>query len=264
MNYDFDAILSRLRDGVNGSVSTMEGTFAGDILQAVAAELARIWSQEMDTVTQRGFLSTAEGEWLDAVCGNFGLTRKSGEGDDALRQRALEWLRGRGASGNAADYEGWAMAVKNVAAAHASPLARGNGTVDVYIVPEEDAPENLLSQVQAHLESLRPVGADVQVKPAQAVVLHITAQVTLDGSRTPETVQQSCMQQLSAYLEGVRLKPAGRLVSLNRIIGILMGCAGVVDASDVRINGKAEAVALEEGSYARAGTVTLTEVDSDG
>ena len=78
MNYDFDAILGRLRESMSSGVSTMEGTFAGDILQAVAAELARIWSQEMDTVTQRGFLSTAEGEWLDAVCGNFGLSRKTG------------------------------------------------------------------------------------------------------------------------------------------------------------------------------------------
>lgn len=264
MNYEFDDILSRLRDGVSGSFSTMEGTFAGDILQAVAAELARIWSQEVDTVSQRGFLSTAEGAWLDAACGNFGLSRKEGESDDALRQRALEWLRGRGASGNAADYEGWAMAWEGVAAAKALPLARGNGTVDVYIVPENDAPEDVLSQVQAYLESLRPVGADVKAKLAQAVTLNVTAQVTLDGMNTLEAVQQAFKQQLAAYLEGVRLKAAGKLVSLNRIIGILMGCKGVSDASDVRINGKAENASLAEGSYALAGTVTLTEAENDG
>ena len=45
MNYDFDSILQRLKQALEGQVSAMEGTFTGDILQAVAAELARIWSQ---------------------------------------------------------------------------------------------------------------------------------------------------------------------------------------------------------------------------
>ena len=60
MNYDFDSILQRMKDRLQGSVSAMEGTFTGDILQAVAAELARIWSQEMDSVTQRAFISSAQ------------------------------------------------------------------------------------------------------------------------------------------------------------------------------------------------------------
>lgn len=62
MTYDFEDILLRLKQELSGAVSTLEGTFAGDILQAVAAELARIWSQEMDSVTQRAFISTAEGQ----------------------------------------------------------------------------------------------------------------------------------------------------------------------------------------------------------
>ena len=94
MKYDFDSILARLRSGVQGTVSTLEGTFAGDLLQSVAAELARIWSQEVDTAAQRGFLATAEGQWLDAVCGDYGITRKSGESDEGLRARALEQVPG--------------------------------------------------------------------------------------------------------------------------------------------------------------------------
>ena len=92
MNNDFDSILQRLKEQLQGSVSAMEGTFAGDILQAVAAELARIWSQEMDSVTQRGFVSTAQGTWLDAACGDYGITRKEGESDESLRQRTEQML----------------------------------------------------------------------------------------------------------------------------------------------------------------------------
>ena len=65
-------------------------------------------------------------------------------------------------------------------------------------------------------------------------------------------------------MSGVRLKSGGRLVSLNRIIGLLVSCAGAADVSEVRINGKAENLSLSAGSYARAGTVTLTEEAQDG
>ena len=37
MNYDFESILGRLKEGLSGRVSAMEGTVTGDILQAVAA-----------------------------------------------------------------------------------------------------------------------------------------------------------------------------------------------------------------------------------
>ncbi len=137
MNYDFDSILQRLKAALGDRVSALEGTFAGDILQAVAAELARIWSQEIDTVTQRGFVATAEGRWLDAACGDYGVTRKSGESDEKLRRRVLDHIRARSAGGNAADYVAWALEMEGVAAAAAVPLGRGAGTVDVYFAPEE-------------------------------------------------------------------------------------------------------------------------------
>ena len=127
MSYGFEEILGRLKAGLQGQVSALEGTFTGDILQAVAAELARIWSQEMDTVTQRGFVETAEGGWLDALCGNYGVKRKEGESDEKLRQRVLDHIRARGASGNAADYVAWALALDGVVAASAVPLGHGAG-----------------------------------------------------------------------------------------------------------------------------------------
>lgn len=112
MNYDFESTLGRLKEGLSGRVSAMEGTVTGDILQAVAAELARIWSQEVDSVTQRGFVSTAQGTWLDAACGDYGITRKEGESDESLRQRTLAHIRRQGAGGTAADYVAWAEALE--------------------------------------------------------------------------------------------------------------------------------------------------------
>lgn len=262
MSYDFDSILQRMKDALTGQVSAMEGTFAGDILQAVAAELARIWSQEIDTVTQRGFVASAEGAWLDAACGDYGVTRKSGESDERLRQRTLEHIRARGASGNAADYVAWCTELEGVADAAAVPLARGAGTVDVYFAPESGAPEALLTQVQAHLEAKRPVGADVKAIRAQPVAVNVAAEVTPDGETPVSTIRTALEQALSLWLGRMGLGENGQTVSLNRVIGLLMGLEGVADAARVTINGKSENLTLARGSYAVPGVVTLTEADN--
>ena len=201
MKYDFDSILARLRSGVQGTVSTLEGTFAGDLLQSVAAELARIWSQEVDTAAQRGFLATAEGQWLDAVCGDYGITRKSGESDEGLRARALEQVRSRGGGGTAADYVGWTLALEGVAAASAVPLARGAGTVNVYFVPAADAPEGLDGQVSAALEERRPVGADVRAIRAQSTAVNVSAAVTLAAGSALDQVKSGFSQAMETWLE---------------------------------------------------------------
>lgn len=261
MNYDFDSILQRLKGAMEGQVSTMEGTFAGDILQAVAAELARIWSQEIDTVTQRGFVATAEGLWLDAACGDYGVTRKTGESDEKLRQRMLDHIRARGASGNAADYVAWALEMEGVAAAAAVPLARGAGTVDVYFAPEEGVQDNVAAVLADHLETLRPVGADVKVIQAAPVTVNVTATVTPSGETPLSTIRTAAEQALASYLGQVRLTEGGQVVSINRVIGLLMNCEGVADASGVALNGGTVNLKLAQGTYAVPGTVELAEVE---
>lgn len=263
MSYDFESILQRMKDRLSGRVSAMEGTVTGDILQAVAAELARIWSQEVDTVTQRGFVSTAEGVWLDAACSDYGITRKTGETDEQLRQRVLERIRQRGAGGTAADYVAWATAVEGVTAAYAVELGRGPGTVDVYYSPAEDATGNVTQRLKAHLESLRPVGADVAVWQAQPVTVSVEARITRGGDVSLEDIRRAFAGQLAGYLRQARFTEAGQVVSINRIIGLLMNVEGVADAQTVTLNGQSASLTLEQGAYAVPGEVVLTEV-ADG
>lgn len=261
MNYDFDSILQRMKDRLQGSVSAMEGTFTGDILQAVAAELARIWSQEMDSVTQRAFISSAQGEWLDAACGDFGIVRKEEETDAQLRKRALERIRQQGAGGNIADYVAWAQELEGVAAASAVALGRGAGTVDVYFSPTDDAPANLKQLLQEHLEKLRPVGADVQVIRAQPVSISVAAQVSRQSDVPMEDISAAFTEALKGYLEQSRMPGGGQTVSIHRVISLLMGCTGVADLTSVTLNGGTANLVMEQGTYAVTGSVTLTEAE---
>ena len=259
MNYDFESILGRLKEGLSGRVSAMEGTVTGDILQAVAAELARIWSQEVDSVTQRGFVSTAQGTWLDAACGDYGITRKEDESDDSLRQRTLAHIRQQGAGGTAADYVAWAEALEGVQTAAAAELARGAGTVDVYFTPSPDAPEDIQAQLAYHLAGLRPVGADVQVVLAQPMAVNVEATVLRQGETAVEDIAAAFAEKLTAYLAENHLPGGGQTVRINRVMALLLECDGVADVTALTLNGGAENLITGQGEYAAAGTVTVQE-----
>ena len=259
MKYDFESILARLKENLSGRVSAMEGTVTGDILQAVAAELARIWSQEVDSVTQRGFVSTAQGDWLDAACGDYGITRKDGESDDSLRRRTLEHIRKQGAGGTAADYAAWAESLEGVQTASAVPLARGTGTVDVYFAPADGAPEDILERLAFHLEGLRPVGADVQVIQAQPEAVNVEAVILRQGEISAEAVTAQLESRLEAYLEEGHLAEGGQVIRLNRIMALLLECTGVADVIQLTLNGTAGNLTMDRGRYPVAGTVSVRE-----
>ena len=259
MNYDFESILARLKEPLSGKVSAMEGTVTGDILQAVAAELARIWSQEVDSVTQRGFVTTAQGSWLDAACGDYGITRKAEESDESLRRRTLEHIRKQGAGGTAADYVAWAQALEGIRMASAVPLGRGAGTVDVYFAPTDDAHEDIAARLEYHLEGLRPVGADVKVIEAQPVAVNVTATVLRQGDSTAEETARIFGEKLRAYLADHSAGGGGQTVRINRVMALLLECSGVADVTALTVNGSGSNLTMSQGQYPVAGTVTVQE-----
>ena len=258
-DYDFDGILARLKAPLSGSLSTLEGTFAGDILQAAASELARIWSQELDSVADRAFAATAEGPWLDAVCADYGLARKAGEADGALRARVLARIRGQAASGNAADYREWALEVDGVKAARAFGLLRGANTVDVFIVPAAGADTAALTAaVAARIEERRPVCADVSVAAAQSRSIAVSATVTLTDGAALTAVQTQFSALLAQWLDDAMLTAAGAVIGPGRISALLLACDGVADVTSLALDGGSAAVTLTAGQYAVAGAVELT------
>ena len=258
--YDLDSILSRLRAPLDGSFSTMEGTFAGDILQAVAAELARIWSQELEALTDRAFVATATGPWLDAACADYGLRRRENEDDETLRARTLARVRGQAASGNAADYREWALAVPGVRAARAFGLLRGANTVDVFLVPEEGADSAAVTAAAATLiAERRPLGADVRVAAAESRAVDIVATVTLESGASMTAVEGRFAALLDEWLADHALTAAGAVIGPGRVSALLLQCGGVLDVTALTLDGGTAAVTLTPGQYAVAGALTLTD-----
>lgn len=258
----FESILFRLKANYTGQASTMEGTIVGDVLQAVANELARIYSQELEPMEDDLFLQTARGQHLEALCGNYSITRQENESDDSLRARALQQIRQPALAGNAAHYIAWAMEMEGVRAASAA--AGAPGTVQVYYFPTEDAPEDLQERLQAHLEANCPLGAAVQAVEATPCNLTVAATVDLKSTAVLQEVYTAFDAAVRDYFHRVALTEAGDRISPGRLVALLLDCAGVVDVTAMTINEAEETLILPDGSYPCLESLKLSRVTTNG
>ena len=260
----FESILKRLQEAYTGPAGTQEGSVVGDVLQAVANELARMYSQELEPMEDSLFLTTAAGSRLDALCANYGIQRLEQENDNKLRKRALAQIREPALAGNAAHYAAWAAEVPGVLRAEARAGVRGPGTVDVYYIPAADAGEDLWHRLQAHLEACCPLGAEVLALEAMAYELQVDTYVDLQETALLSQVRSACTAALEAYFAEIALTEAGKRISPSRLTALLLDCAGVLDVNTLTVNDRDYTQILPDGSYPRLSGLTLEKVQFDG
>ena len=166
------------------------------------------------------------------------------ESDDVLRQRALEHIRTPAISGNIAHYIQWAKEIPGVHKVKVFDLARGNGTVDVVLIANdnEPAPESLVTDVAEYIESQRPIGADVLVTSAEAVELQVEAAVLVKSGYTESMVTARLQELLDRYCEDTAF--LSTVVSYLGIVALVFDCPGVVDVENARINGQEKSLIL--------------------
>lgn len=196
-----DEIFAAMEKAYTGAGSTVEGSFAGDLLRACADGCAELWSTEIDGLEERAFVASAAGEWLTRVCADRGVERRAGEDDETLRSRALESLKRQGASGNADDYAAWCGTVEGLLRVRVLPLARGAGTVDIVAVGQDGraASAAAVAAAQSVVDEKRPIGADAKVFAAVEKPLNIAASVVLSEGASLEGVVNAFKGAFTAF-----------------------------------------------------------------
>lgn len=196
-----DEIFAAMEKAYTGAGSTVEGSFAGDLLRACADGCAELWSTEIDGLEERAFVASAAGEWLTRVCADRGVERRAGEDDETLRSRALESLKRQGASGNADDYAAWCGTVEGLLRVRVLPLARGAGTVDIVAVGQDGraASAEAVAAAQSVVDEKRPIGADAKVFAAVEKPLNIAASVVLSEGASLEGVVNAFKGAFTAF-----------------------------------------------------------------
>lgn len=178
------------------------------------------------------------------------------EDDDALRERTLLRMRYPGTSGNQYHYMHWAMEVEGVGRVRVFPVWDGPGTVKVSILDSNQrvANNDLIKKVKHHIdndgdrmgEALAPIGALLTVSTAKTKNLNIQGKVLLDaGSRIRrEDLAETLKVRLQEFIDQSLSYKTNRL-TVAKVIDILYNIEGVMDITELTVNGANDSIALD-------------------
>lgn len=177
------------------------------------------------------------------------------ESEDELRARLISRIRQPPHGGCSYDYEAWALAVEGVTRAWVSPQELGPGTVTVRFVRDNDGVGSAIipdtaevAVVQAYIDSVRPVTAQVSVVAPTAVPLNFQIQALTPNNTTVQTAVQAELQDLL-----LREAVPGGTILLSHIRAAISAAAGETDY--VLLSPSAN-VSTAIGSMSTMGTIT--------
>jgi uncharacterized phage protein gp47/JayE len=172
------------------------------------------------------------------------------EDDDALLARLLARIQNPPQGGAETDYEAWALEVAGVTRAWVYPLYLGAGTVGVTFVRDDDVsiiPDGTeVTEVQDHIDGVRPVTAVVTVFAPTAVPLNFTI-----SGISNVTVRAAVEAELEDLIRR-EAEPAGTLL-LSHIQQAISNTAGEEDHA---LTAPATNVTTTAGQLTTMGTIT--------
>ncbi|WP_338084335.1 baseplate J/gp47 family protein [Caldanaerobacter subterraneus] len=181
------------------------------------------------------------------------------EDDASLLNRLLIKVQTPATSGNVNHYKLWALEIAGVGDVKVFPLWNGAGTVKVVIIDSNKQPASteLVNAVAQHIEENRPIGAQVTVQSAQALAINISATIVRDINYTLEQVTTNVRNKITEYLKSIAFKQS--YVSYAQIGSLILDSEGVLDYSNLTINGRTANIVIGDEQVAVLGEVMLSE-----
>lgn len=194
------------------------------------------------------------------------------ETDAAALARLFEKEQNPATSGNNAHYLQWAKEVAGIGDARVIPRWNGTGNVKIIIIDanKQPATADLVTSVQAYIDpnqngdgsGVAPSGATVTVQAANGLAISLSAALTIDPAYTLAQVQESFETIFVDYLASLALKKDTNNqplpVSYAQVGSKLIETAGVIDHTNLLINGGTANIPLDTESVPIKGTVTLS------
>lgn len=237
-------------DGDGSGVGHLTAAQVGAAYNIDSGELARTY---VNLAGLTGFVNGAGAGGVDP------------ESDAALCGRVLARLRRPPTSNNVYHYEQMALEVDGVGIPKIFPLHRGPGTVGVVLAGPDAKPvdDAVVQAVVQRIEEDRIIGPAVTVKSADGIEVAVAAVVELDPTTTAETVQAAFVSNLGTYLTGLARSvwPGAKgnyTVPYNRVAALLLAIDGVVDYTDLTVNGGRDSLSFGPEQIPVLGEVTVS------
>lgn len=177
------------------------------------------------------------------------------ESDDDLRSRYYEKLQRPAKAGNKYHYEQWAKEVVGVGGVRVVPRWNGPLTIKLIIIDSNGQParQDLIDDVVSYVETQRPFGADVTVVPAIGLPINIAVNLILADGYNKEAVKEDIDKNITEYLKSIAFK--ANHVSYAQIGSIVLNTEGVLDYSNLLINGGTVNIPVADDEWAIMGVI---------
>lgn len=202
-----------------------------------------------------------------ATLGEIIIPGSEKESDNSLFERYQDKVVDPATSGNKAHYRQWARDIEGVGAVKVFSNWDGPDTVKVMIVDTDYKPASpeLVDKIQKDLDPVpgqgdgkAPVGAFVTVESAVQFIVNVTADVEVGASTTVEEVQSEFEKVFAEHLKSIAFKEDVEPIIRHRFTGsLLLNIPGVIDYTNLLINGQADNITLGDSETPVVGQVTL-------
>ena len=211
----------------------------------------------------------------------------NGESDEDLLIRYYEDLKIPLTSGNKYFYKKWAKEVPGVKEARVFPLWNGNNTVKVVIIDSNYSASNdsLVKTVQDYIDPYElqedgtkygwgfgngqaPNGSYCSVFYADNLLLDISLSVEKTNSGANEIVSANIRNAINEYLQSITFidnedgKPLDK-ISYVKIASIILDSDGVLDCSNLIINGGNKNIEMKDTEIPLISTLDITFIQKE-
>ena len=257
--------------GINGSKIIAGEKVASDSINFIFLENKKIENKEVDVLVECEVYGTTGNVPIGAIKyfpktlqGLQTVTNKQAfsngydmETDEALRERYYIKVRTPATSGNIYHYRQWCLETVGVGDCRMLPLWNGNGTVKCIIINSNKKPadENLINDVKEHIEENRPIGATVTVISATEKTININVNLAVEEGYSIDTIKKTIEKSITDYLKEIAFNKT--YVSLAKIGSYILDTDGVIDYTELKLNGTVNNVQIENEEVAVLGQVVI-------
>lgn len=234
----------------NEYLTTAEATIGTDGTTSAAVSCSTLGlngNTAIGTITI--FPKTVSG--LNTVTNTVAFTNGyASETRDELLARYYAEIRTPATSGNVYHYQKWALSIAGVGMVKVKPLWNGNGTVKVVIIngSKEIATPELIKQVADYIETVRPIGPQIEVTTAELLPIGISCKVSLETNYLLADVVASITTNVNSFFKEITfVTPNVYYAKLGNIIFDTKGVTNI-DYTTFRVNGLASDVSLEDSN----------------
>jgi uncharacterized phage protein gp47/JayE len=178
------------------------------------------------------------------------------ESDEDLLIRVKARWQTPSTGGNEGDYIRWALAVPGVS--RVKIKSPSPGLISVYVVGSGNTTPGteLLADVLAAIELVRPLGPEVTTHSGEAVTADVTATVVLRDGYALIQVQTAIEERLNEYFAGLAF--AGTAISYAKLADLLFA-DGVDDVESYTLNEGVSSISLTDTQFVQAGVISVVE-----